>query len=83
MSKASHPGTESLTVAILEGGPEEIPQKFRVLPNPQGEDTKVKVPHQGGYEHFERDEEFVRADSKTRSVTLIVYRWTSRTEIAE
>lgn len=52
----------------LEGGPADITlpaQRIRV------DGTKIKLPHLGGYEHFERTSESG------------VFRWTMRTAIAE
>ena len=59
--------------AVLEGGPSDLPAEARHcrLPVP---DTKIKVPHNGGYEHFERE-----IDDSTPAV----YRWTTRTRVAE
>ena len=65
------------TQAVLEGGPESIPaaqrtQEVSLL------DEKIKLPHHGGYEHFER----VRSLERDTAEHL-VYRWTMRTEVAE
>lgn len=62
--------------AILDGGPESIPQASRVqLVNSHEE--KIKLPHYGGYEHFERTDLF------GEDATEIIFRWTMRTKIAE
>jgi hypothetical protein len=64
--------------AVLVGGPTEIPNLMRTRKvGPQ--EQKIKVPHYGGYEHFERADE-TGHDVATKQ---IVYRWTMRTEIAE
>ena len=64
--------------AILHGGPENIPDEKRVQPvGPL--DEKIKLPHYGGYEHFERIAE-LDAGGVSEG---IVFRWTMRTEIAE
>ena len=64
--------------AILEGGPVSIPGTSRSrLVSPL--DEKIKVPHEGGYEHFERTSE-ITPDGHQQPV---VYRWTMRTAIAE
>jgi Family of unknown function (DUF5988) len=64
--------------AILEGGPESIPMASRIqVVSPL--DEKIKLPHYGGYEHFERAEWL---DENTISQHLI-FRWTMRTEVAE
>jgi hypothetical protein len=62
--------------AILEGGPESIPDTSRIqLVGPHEE--KIKLPHYGGYEHFERVSLF------GGDATEIIFRWTTRTELAE
>lgn len=64
--------------AVLEGGPAEIPTDLRTrtaLPA----DHKIKIPHLGGYEHFELVDEPVRATGSAPAV----FRWTMRTEVAE
>jgi len=64
--------------AVLHGGPESIPSEKRVqLIDPL--DGKIKLPHYGGYEHFER----IAALHTSGSSAEIVFRWTMRTEIAE
>jgi hypothetical protein len=64
--------------AILQGGPETIPAASRRQEvSPLAE--KVKLPHYGGYEHFERMASLVE-DTACREV---IYRWTTRTEQAE
>jgi hypothetical protein len=54
---------------VLEGGPSDLPDGERRRRIPAG-DLKVKVRHRGGHEHFERTDDGV-------------YRWTTRTKIAE
>ena len=64
--------------AVLEGGPETIPAASRIQEvNPL--DEKVKLPHYGGYEHFER----IGSLTQDLSCRQIIYRWTMRTELAE
>jgi hypothetical protein len=64
--------------AILEGGPDSIPVLLRTqVINPQ--DEKVKLPHHGGYEQFERMSELDQAALSHR----VIFRWTMRTEVAE
>jgi uncharacterized protein DUF5988 len=60
--------------AILEDGPADLPAELRrrIV---EADSYTVKVPHLGGYEHFERV-----ADSGDASA---VFRWTARTRIAE
>jgi Family of unknown function (DUF5988) len=64
--------------AVLEGGPANIPTSSRVQ-TVGPHDEKIKLPHYGGYEHFERTGEL------TENVTHqeMVFRWTMRTEMAE
>jgi len=65
----------------LEGGPSDFPtsqRTRRVLGRTAG-DEKIKVEYYGGHEHFER----VDALSGEDDSQVIVYRWTTRTEIAE
>jgi uncharacterized protein DUF5988 len=64
--------------AVLDGGPASIPAALRIQEvSPLAE--KVKLPHWGGYEHFERAGSHVE-DAAGRPV---VFRWTTRTEMAE
>ncbi|PKV83436.1 DUF5988 family protein [Streptomyces sp. TLI_146] len=62
--------------AVLEGGPEELPERIVTLTEP---DAQVKVPFRGGYEHFDPTERL----KDTAEGQLKVYQWTYRTEIAE
>ncbi|MEU7573321.1 DUF5988 family protein [Micromonospora sp. NPDC049240] len=71
-------GTDAAGIveAVLEGGPATLPvelRNHRVSPV----ESKIKVRHYGGYEHFERDPAGV-VDG-----TPAVFRWTGRTRIAE
>jgi hypothetical protein len=64
--------------AILHGGPESISNETRVqLVGPL--DEKIKLPHYGGYEHFER---IVSVDAR-HIPEEIAFHWTTRTEMAE
>jgi Family of unknown function (DUF5988) len=64
--------------AALEGGPATIPKASRLQTvNPLEE--KVKLPHHGGYEHFERTGSLV----EDTSCQQIIFRWSMRTEMAE
>ena len=79
MSKFSDTAADDGTVdAILEGGPLDLPpaaRKRRI----EGSARKVKVPHRGGYEHFELVEE-----SRQGSAGAVWrFRWTRRTKFAE
>ncbi|MGW1375357.1 DUF5988 family protein [Streptomyces sp. NPDC002446] len=65
---------ETAAKAVLEGGPEELPE--RIMPvDPSGAD--LKIPFRGGYEHF-------RATSRQQDTpegALPVYEWWERTEL--
>lgn len=64
--------------AVLEGGPDGIPEgSRRQVVSPV--DDKIKIVHYGGYEHFER----TGVLDESGSFPQIVYRWTTRTEMAE
>jgi Family of unknown function (DUF5988) len=64
--------------AILRGGPESIPDESRVqIVSPRVE--KIKMPHFGGYEHFER----TTAVDASGVPVEVIFRWTMRTEMAE
>jgi hypothetical protein len=69
---------ESLVAAVLEGGPASIPDSSRSC-RVNGGQFKIKIRHHGGYEHFERTDEWI----SRRGESLMVYRWTSRTRVAE
>jgi hypothetical protein len=64
--------------AVLEGGPEGIPEASRLLAVDPIDD-KIKILHYGGYEHFER----TGLLQESGPFPQIVFRWTTRTEIAE
>jgi hypothetical protein len=68
----STPG--SLVEVILEGGPSDLPADLRAG-RFTSDTEKVKIPHYGGYEHFER----ATADG----ARPVVFRWTGRTRVAE
>src|SRR5687768_785138 len=61
---------------VLEGGPDSFPTELRTRQVPLA-DSKIKVPHYGGYEHFER------ADAPDPGGVPSVFRWTGRTRVAE
>lgn len=71
--------TDSVTVvrALLHGGPTDIPDDLRVQ-QVAADQAKIKLPWRGGYEHFERDPLAVESTTDT-----VVFRWTTRTRIAE
>ncbi|WP_449061914.1 DUF5988 family protein [Planomonospora algeriensis] len=64
---------------FLLGGPLDFPEaaRFRRLDRA---DEKVKVPYRSGYEHFERTEEHYHLEGDCQG---LIYRWTTRTRIAE
>ena len=73
-----HAPSANLMWAVLEGGPEGIPEASRLqVVSPVND--KIKIVHYGGYEHFERTGML----DESGSFPQIVYRWTTRTEMAE
>jgi Family of unknown function (DUF5988) len=64
--------------AVLQGGPATIPRTSRTQEVSRLVE-KIKLPHYGGYEHFERTVSLVE-DISCRQV---IFRWTMRTELAE
>lgn len=74
---ARSPGSV-IVQAVLEGGPSTIPDASRTQ-MVSAIDEKVKLPHYGGYEHFERIGEIDDISPPER----ITYYWTMRTEVAE
>jgi hypothetical protein len=63
---------------VLEGGPADLPATARTR-RAGADEYSIKVPHRGGYEHFERVPDTSAADR----FAAVVYRWTARTRIAE
>ncbi|WP_156178522.1 DUF5988 family protein [Saccharothrix sp. ST-888] len=72
MSALPHP-----VLALLKGGPDEIPRVLEMSPDWSGE--QVKIPLWSGYEHFEFSQEYVDIGGGL----MPVYRWAYRTAIAE
>jgi hypothetical protein len=72
------PQVSELIDVLLEGGPADIPAAARVRRVDAG-DEKVKLPHRGGHEHFERTDERRWQDGVAR----VLFRWTVRTRVAE
>ncbi|GAA0223760.1 DUF5988 family protein [Cryptosporangium japonicum] len=64
--------------AVLEGGPMDLPHEARWCSIASDQD-KVKLPFGGGYEHFER----VDVPPADVPPGPVVFRWTTRTKIAE
>ncbi|KOX12428.1 DUF5988 family protein [Nocardiopsis sp. NRRL B-16309] len=65
-----------VTHVLLVGGPTDLPPDLRRYFLRSGE-TTVKIPHRGGYEHFE----CVASTRGTDRPPL--YQWTERTTAAE
>jgi hypothetical protein len=68
--------TQETITAVLQGGPSDLPESARTRQADGSGDT-IKIMHRGGYEHFEPV-----ADAPAGAGTVI-YRWTTRTRIAE
>jgi len=66
---------EISVLAVLEGGPTTLSDISRTQ-TVSAFAEKIKIPHYGGYEHFERTEEFLENSH-------IIFRWMMRTEVAE
>jgi hypothetical protein len=66
----------SVTVRLV-GGPASIGGAARVR-EVDAQENKIKLPHQGGYEHFERV-----AETAAGERTVPEFRWTMRTKAAE
>lgn len=64
------------TEVVLRGGPADFPAEMRVHSLLNDAD-KVKIPHYGGYEHFERTAGPVDENGRP------IFEWTGRTRIAE
>ena len=62
---------------VLVGGPLDLPVAHRYQ-RAGRTDTKIKVGHRAGYEHFERVD-----DADAGSALPLVFTWTTRTRIAE
>jgi hypothetical protein len=65
----------SILLAVLEGGPMTLSEVSRTQ-TISAFAEKIKIPHYGGYEHFERTDEL-------QENNYIIYRWSMRTEVAE
>ena len=65
----------SSILAVLEGGPKTLSDIARTQ-IVSALTEKIKIPHYGGYEHFERTDEV--GDN-----SHIIFRWSTRTEVAE
>ena len=67
----------SVTVTLY-GGPVDLPETVRTQ-QVDPTQAKIKVRHQGGYEHFERRS----ATPSTEDTAAVPFHWTMRTRIAE
>ncbi|MEV0292530.1 DUF5988 family protein [Nocardia sp. NPDC050710] len=66
----------NIAKAILEGGPQDLPE--RIVPiTPPGDE--LKIPFKSGYEHFK----ITARQVETESGLLTVYEWCDRTKVAE
>jgi hypothetical protein len=75
---ASDSLTAELVAAVLLGGPANLPETERRQQVPVAE-SKIKIPHMGGYEHFHRQDEGLTAGPEAP----LVFHWAMRTKIAE
>jgi hypothetical protein len=71
--------TTSLVEVVLEGGPTDMSHADRRRQASPG-DERIKVRHGGGYEHFERTDERAADGGGSHPV---IYRWVTRTRVAE
>ncbi|TDP96604.1 DUF5988 family protein [Labedaea rhizosphaerae] len=60
---------------VLEGGPAGITPGAVPDGHRLDDRDRLKIPHQGGYEHFERQQ--------GEAADTAVYRWVARTKVAE
>jgi hypothetical protein len=87
---ASDSLTAELVAAVLLGGPASLPETERQQQVPVAE-SKIKIPHMGGYEHFHRQDESRSAGPGAGSSTgpsagpqgPLIFNWAMRTKIAE
>jgi hypothetical protein len=75
MASSGHLAADEDVDVVLVGGPSDLPAAARTQ-RVGPEDVKVKLIHRGGYEHFERERD-------ASGSAPVVFRWTSRTRIAE
>lgn len=79
MATESTPLFSGATISIvLEGGPSDLSATARAS-RARATDTKIKVEHLGGYEHFERTGSGTQDDA----TAPVVFRWIARTKVAE
>jgi Family of unknown function (DUF5988) len=78
----SGPAADLGVATVLDGGPTDFPDALRRQRHPVDQDGKIKIPHRGGYEHFQRGTGGCAGPPVNADLTE-VYRWIGRTEIAE
>jgi hypothetical protein len=78
MRPVEEASTATSVRAVLEGGPASLSEALRVQ-TVSATTEKIKIPHYGGYEHFERTSEYQRNVSSAH----VIFRWTTRTVVAE
>jgi hypothetical protein len=78
MRSVEETSTATSVLAVLEGGPASLSDALRVQ-TVSAATEKIKIPHYGGYEHFERTGEY----EGTASSAHLLFSWTMRTEVAE
>ena len=71
----------SVTVT-LHGGPVDLPETVRTQQIDPTQ-AKIKVRHQGGYEHFERRSATPSTAPSIEDAAAVPFHWTMRTRIAE
>lgn len=76
MTAAPEQSVEGTVEVVLVGGPSDLPADVRTLRMHPGE-YKIKIPHRGGYEHFEL------TDGEPVTSAPLVLHWTTRTRVAE
>lgn len=72
---------ETHITAVLVGGPESLPVELRRR-RVNSSEERVKVPHYGGYEHFQRRPEWSGGVSSVLADPT-AFTWVGRTRIAE
>lgn len=87
ISHISHSGYEDVdATVVIQGGPPGVAHEADAAVFGGGD--RVKVPHLGGYEHYERvavagDGHVTDVGHKAGRPSPLVYRWMYRTAVAE
>jgi uncharacterized protein DUF5988 len=79
----AQPSRSATVSAVLHGGPADIPAGLRVQRGVASGHPAIKIPHRGGYEHFEFQQDGTAPSVPDLAPPVVVYRWTGRTEMAE